>query len=728
MRTDSETMSVLAEPAVVAATNDAQAELQSGIQAAQAGNRAQARIHLTRATELAPHNENAWLWLASISEFPEELLEFLEHVLGINPENERALEWMAATKSLLAKTFVQRGIDALHDNQTSYAAQCFDQALWYDQQNPLAWLWKASLCESEHDKIFYLQKAVALDPDNDSAVQALNAAKHDKITTALNKAKSAAVDGRYDEAMESLDAFLDSELDCAEAWLLRSHLATDFNEKIMCLDRVLVAEAENLSAKENREWLAKVVESVRPPVPVVEAEMQENAFEDVPVAEAFVVTDDMIVSVEPSPVDHEGELADEHIPIEDFYRDIEPETQAVHFETYENGEITQEEPAAEFTQEAPVAFEEPGFEVHTTDSFEALERESGDQPDEPDHELDIVHTDHSGSVDAVTAFTETATELDHKIDSTGELESIPMPEEDLTFIASAQAADELSTNPTIESTVEEALSEPPVNEEPVSTASFPPLEEAECPFCETRNLTQSISCHACKAVLTLSDVETLLSNHDADQLLLQRAVSYMETAASDDTSEEELKLLALGNFNLGNWETGLAYLQQAARENPDNVLLSSQANALHIRLDELKHQDEAHDRLAKGKTILVVDDSPTVCKLVAGKLEKCGHEVFCSNDGPDALELLKDLVPDLILLDINMPKMDGYQVCKLIRNNHATQNVPVVMISGKDGFFDKVRGRMAGTTGYMTKPFGPETLMKAVETYLHGETPEAINP
>ncbi|MEO8042858.1 MAG: response regulator, partial [Acidobacteriota bacterium] len=71
-----------------------------------------------------------------------------------------------------------------------------------------------------------------------------------------------------------------------------------------------------------------------------------------------------------------------------------------------------------------------------------------------------------------------------------------------------------------------------------------------------------------------------------------------------------------------------------------------------------------------------------------------------------------------------MPRMDGYQVCKQIRSNNSTKDVTVVMISGKDGFFDKVRGRMAGTTGYITKPFGPETLMKAVEMYLSGEVPE----
>ena len=80
--------------------------LNQGIKAAQAGNRAQARTSLTQVTELDPRNESAWLWLASISEYPEELLGFLNHVLEINPENKRALEWKAATHGLLSKTFV----------------------------------------------------------------------------------------------------------------------------------------------------------------------------------------------------------------------------------------------------------------------------------------------------------------------------------------------------------------------------------------------------------------------------------------------------------------------------------------------------------------------------------------------------------------------------------------------------------------------------------------------
>jgi twitching motility two-component system response regulator PilG len=82
---------------------------------------------------------------------------------------------------------------------------------------------------------------------------------------------------------------------------------------------------------------------------------------------------------------------------------------------------------------------------------------------------------------------------------------------------------------------------------------------------------------------------------------------------------------------------------------------------------------------------------------------------------------MQESLPDLVLLDIAMPRMDGYEVCKQIRANPVAHDLPVVMISGKDGFFDKVRGRMAGTSGYVTKPFGPETLMKALETYLRPE-------
>ncbi|QQS34463.1 MAG: response regulator [Acidobacteriota bacterium] len=181
---------------------------------------------------------------------------------------------------------------------------------------------------------------------------------------------------------------------------------------------------------------------------------------------------------------------------------------------------------------------------------------------------------------------------------------------------------------------------------------------------------------------------------------------------------KELVGLGIGHFNLGNFDEGLKYLEEASNLDANDVILAGQINAIAIRLEELRRQNELHGSSPRGKTILVIDDSATIRKLISAKLEKSGHEVVTAEDGVEGLEKIAEKTPDLVLLDITMPKMDGYEVCKEIRANPATKDIPVVMISGKDGFFDKVRGRMAGATGYVTKPFGPETLMKALDTYL----------
>jgi CheY-like chemotaxis protein len=244
-------------------------------------------------------------------------------------------------------------------------------------------------------------------------------------------------------------------------------------------------------------------------------------------------------------------------------------------------------------------------------------------------------------------------------------------------------------------------------------------EKTACPFCSRENDPLTFVCPSCMAVLTLSDLEMLLAHADANREIVRQAVERMEAEKeSADFGADDLKILAIGRINLKQLRQGLAYLRQAVEMNPNDVVLSAQTNALAIRLSEIEEQESIHSTMPKNKTILVVDDSATVRKLISGKLEKSGHSVYCAVDGMDALEKIEELLPDLILLDINMPRMDGYTVCKMIRTNDKTKDVPVVMISGKDGFFDKVRGRMAGTTGYITKPFGPETLMKTVENYI----------
>jgi twitching motility two-component system response regulator PilG len=252
------------------------------------------------------------------------------------------------------------------------------------------------------------------------------------------------------------------------------------------------------------------------------------------------------------------------------------------------------------------------------------------------------------------------------------------------------------------------------------TASPPAvINGAACPFCTAENEANTFECRSCRAVLTLSDIEAILSNRNADRETIQQAVTNMEAEWNlRDFDGRELTMLGIGYVNLRSFDEGLKYLNEALLLEPNNVILSGQINTLAIRLEEMRRQNEAHGAMVKGKNILVVDDSATVRKLTSSKLEKAGHNVTCAVDGVEALAMIAENMPDMIFLDISMPRMDGYEVCKQVRSNPATKHLPVVMISGKDGFFDKVRGRMAGTTDYITKPFGPDALMKALETYL----------
>ena len=116
--------------------------------------------------------------------------------------------------------------------------------------------------------------------------------------------------------------------------------------------------------------------------------------------------------------------------------------------------------------------------------------------------------------------------------------------------------------------------------------------------------------------------------------------------------------------------------------------------------------------------ILVVDDSPTIRKLVAMTMIKNGYRVVEAGDGNEAIARMQENgAPDLVLLDINMPGMDGYTLCKLVRQKPETAKIPVIMLSGKDGFYNKIRGKMAGSTLYLTKPFQPDALLKVVQKY-----------
>ena len=113
--------------------------------------------------------------------------------------------------------------------------------------------------------------------------------------------------------------------------------------------------------------------------------------------------------------------------------------------------------------------------------------------------------------------------------------------------------------------------------------------------------------------------------------------------------------------------------------------------------------------------VMVVDDSKTIRRTAETLLKKEGCQVFTAEDGFDALAKIADTSPDIIFVDIMMPRLDGYQTCALIKNNSEFKATPVVMLSSKDGLFDKAKGRIVGSDNYLTKPFSRNELLGAIE-------------
>lgn len=127
--------------------------------------------------------------------------------------------------------------------------------------------------------------------------------------------------------------------------------------------------------------------------------------------------------------------------------------------------------------------------------------------------------------------------------------------------------------------------------------------------------------------------------------------------------------------------------------------------------------DEAQSSFS-GLTIMVIDDSKTIRRTAENLLKKAGCEVVTAVDGFEALSLVADYHPDLIFVDIMMPRLDGYQTCALIKNNKAYSDTPVIMLSSKDGLFDRAKGRLAGSDQYLTKPFTRDELLDAIRRHI----------
>jgi len=706
-----------------------------------------------KASELEPNDANVWLWLASISEYPEELMSFVDKVLNIDPYNERAIQWRTATQALLAKTFVQRGTDAAESDQPMYAEDCFAKALEYDPQNTTAMLWLASLSSDDKVRLEYLNRIIEIDPSHEAAKNALSSIALEEEKTEFARIREAAASGNVENSVALLREFTTKHQANVDGWMLLSHLLPNPAEKLDVLETILELDPDNAAARVSFDSISSIFgdvrtrpsdESVALPlfdVPVEESENMAAAeeveeIEQPEVFEAPAAFEDS-VNMEASEVTHDftsPDVLEENTfeesanisAVEDVYESYEPEafeapaaledsvnmnaTEEVH-ETYEPEAI-----------EAPRAFEDLGAPIYAP-MEELVFEPIASSADEVPQTIAVSADDAAEFQYQKTQFPEQVDDWDRRTESY-EAEEVAMPalfEEAPSHVEIGEEVESIpmpddffpGTDIVPERTGFETVVEPQMAESNGHSET--------CPFCSFGNDQHAFICGSCFAVVSLSELESMMSNKSVDTFVVRRFVDGLESERSQrELSHDELYRLGIGHLNLRNLQFGYDRLLEVSRAKPDDIMLSNHVNSLLIRMNEIREQEQVHADMVSGKKILVVDDSVTIRKLIAGKLEKCGHEVFLCENGSDAIKHIESNLPDLILLDISMPGIDGYEVCRHIRSRAESANLPVVMISGKDGFFDKMRGRMAGSTGYITKPFGPETLMKSIEFYLNG--------
>jgi twitching motility two-component system response regulator PilG len=644
MRLDIESPSVSEVPASVngragnmSSSEKARTLLENGIAAAQKGDRRSARLLLDLAVEADPDLVDAWLWLASISDYPEELLTYLEKVLELDPENQKAGEWKRSTLALMAKTLVQRAIEAHESNDPKAAVELLDQAIEKDEACTLAWSWKAKLCDDDDEKLKLLHRVLELDPNNTDAAAAIEKIEQEKLIEKHKTARRSIAAGEIGKALECFAELGDSDKYRIEALLAIGFFSDSVERKLAAF-------------RDAAELLG----------PGSVATLAIDVLQHLTDADADVFSPS-------APAGHDSDC---------------PETESECREPEKDDELGR---SASFEN----TLEMKSSGVRSEDEFDPYST-IAPRPEEVSEEFSEAGPDPEDERIRLIANADTG---DYRVE-------ISEPPETHTGTAGPEIKSEriiISANKTSASSADKHV----------------------CPFCNAENEGSEFECSACKAVLGLSDIDMILSHREKDRTSISNAVVALEAEWNlRELSVEELKTLGIGHLNLGNTSQGLKYLEEACHMDPNDVILVGQTRSIAIRVNEIGQVSDHYDPAMTGKTILVIDDSATIRKLISAKLEKSGHYVVTAEDGEEGLAKLSEKTPDLVLLDITMPKMDGYEVCKQIRANPLTKDVPVVMISGKDGFFDKVRGRMSGATGYVTKPFGPETLMKALDTYL----------
>jgi twitching motility two-component system response regulator PilG len=255
----------------------------------------------------------------------------------------------------------------------------------------------------------------------------------------------------------------------------------------------------------------------------------------------------------------------------------------------------------------------------------------------------------------------------------------------------------------------------------------------KCYFCWAPINKSATSCHYCRGHLIISR-ESLAQSGVANARCLEAARErYGRILRRYPRSLISLYCLGLININSRNFQDALAYLDRTAKMAPDKALFAHQLKMLldHLARQTVEEQPmqaaapveipaavAAMPEVAEQKMILVVEDSSTTRKVISITLSRQGFRVVEAADGLEALSKISEERPDLIMLDVILPKMDGYKILSIIKGNKEFRDIPVIMLTSKDGFINKMKGKMAGSSAYLTKPFDPDKMIAEIRKHI----------
>lgn len=232
----------------------------------------------------------------------------------------------------------------------------------------------------------------------------------------------------------------------------------------------------------------------------------------------------------------------------------------------------------------------------------------------------------------------------------------------------------------------------------------PPAERMwVCPLCETHTTGTPVKCRGCGVIYQVEALDVIAQNFETKEATVLEAVQRLDRTERDRPTAEGQLNLARAFLNLCRSNDAIPHLRKAAELDPSN-----------------RGVRKALDQLSARKVIMAVDDSLTIRRILTSLLERNGYRVVAASDGQEALQKVTQLIPDLIILDVMMPGMNGYDVCKALRHNANTKPVPVVMLSAS--ILDRIRGKLAGVTDYLAKPFEPEALLAKTKSHLAKST------